>query len=153
MRQSWTRKSDKDGKTEEWRAEEWDSRRTPILPPVNGECTVASVPCSRTEEHCLVSCMCLCLPTSISHSPTIFHRFYPLYSPAMIPWVLLLLCVFGHRKFSTSSCLFIISCVSVIAVWFSDCFSKLALLWWLSLSYHLCFQALVTLHCYVCGNV
>lgn len=78
--------------------------------------TVASVPCSSTEEHCLVSCMCLCLPTSISHSPTVFRRFCPLHSPAMIPWVLLLLWLSGHGKFSKSSCLFITSCVPVIAV-------------------------------------
>lgn len=78
--------------------------------------TVASVPCSSTEEHCLVSCMCLCLPTSISHSPTVFRRFCPLHSPAMIPWVLLLLWISGHGKFSRSSCLFITSRVPVIAV-------------------------------------
>ncbi|XP_033487445.1 kin of IRRE-like protein 3 isoform X6 [Epinephelus lanceolatus] len=40
--------------------------------------------------------MCLCLPTSISHSPTVFRRFCPLHSTAMIPWVLLLLWISGH---------------------------------------------------------
>ncbi|XP_053278117.1 kin of IRRE-like protein 3 [Pleuronectes platessa] len=40
--------------------------------------------------------MCLCLPTSISHSPTAFCRFCPLHSPVMIPWVLLLLWISGH---------------------------------------------------------
>ncbi|XP_045930254.1 kin of IRRE-like protein 3 isoform X1 [Micropterus dolomieu] len=40
--------------------------------------------------------MCLCLPTSISHSPTVFRRFCPLHSPVMIPWVLLLLWISGH---------------------------------------------------------
>ncbi|XP_034080644.1 kin of IRRE-like protein 3 isoform X13 [Gymnodraco acuticeps] len=37
------------------------------------------------------------LPTSISHSPTIFRRFCPLHSTVMIPWVLLqLLWISGH---------------------------------------------------------
>ncbi|XP_068441278.1 kin of IRRE-like protein 3 isoform X9 [Clinocottus analis] len=40
--------------------------------------------------------MCLCLPTSISHSPTVFRRFCPLHSTVMIPRVLLLLWIFGH---------------------------------------------------------
>ncbi|XP_029303084.1 kin of IRRE-like protein 3 isoform X2 [Cottoperca gobio] len=40
--------------------------------------------------------MCLCLPTSISHSPTVFRRFCPLNSTVMIPWVLLLLWISGH---------------------------------------------------------
>ena len=52
-----------------------------------------------TEGHCLLSCMCLCLPTSISHSPTVFCRFCPLHSPVMIPWVLLLLWISGHGEF------------------------------------------------------
>ncbi|XP_063762271.1 kin of IRRE-like protein 3 [Eleginops maclovinus] len=41
--------------------------------------------------------MCWCLPTSISHSPTVFRRFCPFYSTVMIPWVLLqLLWISGH---------------------------------------------------------
>ncbi|XP_031716653.1 kin of IRRE-like protein 3 isoform X9 [Anarrhichthys ocellatus] len=40
--------------------------------------------------------MCLCLPTSISHSPTVFRRFCPQHSTVMIPWVLLLLWISGH---------------------------------------------------------
>ncbi|XP_069390508.1 kin of IRRE-like protein 3 isoform X1 [Paralichthys olivaceus] len=40
--------------------------------------------------------MCLCLPTSVSHSPTVFCRFCPLHPPVMISWVLLLLWISGH---------------------------------------------------------
>ncbi|XP_059186940.1 kin of IRRE-like protein 3 [Centropristis striata] len=41
--------------------------------------------------------MCLLLPTSISHSPSVvFPRFCPLHSTVMIPWLLVLLWISAH---------------------------------------------------------
>ncbi|KAK1899712.1 Cullin-9, partial [Dissostichus eleginoides] len=61
-----------------------------------------------TEEHCLILCMSWCLPTSISHSPTVFRRFCPLHSTVMIPWVLLqLLWISGHELRIVVPCAFL----------------------------------------------